>query len=113
MEEVYDEYLARRNYLIDQLNQIPGVFAPTPMGAFYVMVQLPVEDTDDFCQWCLTDFQYEGQTIMMAPGSGFYTDPAQGKRQVRMAYILNRDDLGKAMLVLRKALEAYNTERGE
>jgi aspartate aminotransferase len=113
MEEVYDEYLARRNYLIDQLNQIPGVFAPTPMGAFYVMVQLPVEDTDDFCQWCLTDFQYEGQTIMMAPGSGFYTDPSQGKRQVRMAYILNREDLGKAMLVLRKALEAYNAEKVE
>ena len=111
MEEVYDEYLARRNYLIDQLNQIPGVFAPTPMGAFYVMVQLPVEDTDDFCQWCLTDFQFEGQTIMMAPGSGFYTDPSQGKKQVRMAYILNREDLGKAMLVLRKALEAYNAEK--
>jgi aspartate aminotransferase len=111
MEEVYDEYLARRNYLIDQLNQIPGVFAPTPMGAFYVMVQLPVEDTDDFCRWCLTDFQYEGQTIMMAPGSGFYTDPMQGKKQVRMAYILNREDLGKAMLVLRKALEAYKAEK--
>ena len=111
MEEVYDEYLARRNYLIDQLNQIPGVFAPTPMGAFYVMVQLPVDDTDKFCQWCLTDFQYEGQTVMMAPGSGFYTDPNQGKKQVRMAYILNKEDLAKAMLVLRKALEEYNAEK--
>ncbi len=109
MEEVYDEYLARRNFLIDQLNQIPGVFAPTPMGAFYTMVQLPVDDTDKFCQWCLTDFQYEGQTVMMAPGSGFYTDPEEGKKQVRMAYVLKKEDLAKAMVVLRKALEAYNS----
>ena len=110
MEEVYDEYLARRNFLIDQLNQIPGVFAPTPMGAFYVMVQLPVDDTDKFCEWCLTDFQYEGQTVMMAPGSGFYTNPEDGRQQVRMAYILNKEDLAKAVLVLRKALEAYNAQ---
>ncbi len=110
MEEVYDEYLARRNFLIDQLNQIPGVFAPTPMGAFYTMVQLPVDDTDKFCQWCLTDFQYEGQTVMMAPGSGFYTDPEEGKKQVRMAYVLKKEDLAKAMVVLRKALEAYNAQ---
>lgn len=109
MEEVYDEYLSRRNYLIDQLNQIPGVFAPTPMGAFYTMVQLPVDDTDKFCQWCLTDFQYEGQTVMMAPGSGFYTDPEEGRKQVRMAYVLNKEDLSKAMAVLRKALETYNS----
>lgn len=109
MEEVYDEYLSRRNYLIDQLNQIPGVFAPTPMGAFYTMVQLPVDDTDKFCQWCLTDFQYEGQTVMMAPGSGFYTDPEEGRKQVRMAYVLNKKDLSKAMVVLRKALETYNS----
>ena len=108
MEEVYDAYLSRRNYLIDQLNQIPGVFAPTPMGAFYTMVQLPVDDTDKFCEWCLTDFQYEGQTVMMAPGSGFYTNPEEGKKQVRMAYILCKEDLGRAMLVLRKALETYN-----
>ena len=108
MEEVYDEYLSRRNYLIDQLNQIPGVFAPTPMGAFYTMVQLPVDDTDKFCEWCLTDFQYEGQTVMMAPGSGFYTNPEEGKKQVRMAYILCKEDLGRAMLVLRKAIETYN-----
>lgn len=110
MEEVYDEYLSRRNYLIDQLNQIPGVFAPTPMGAFYVMVKLPVDDTERFCTWCLTDFSYEGQTVMMAPGSGFYTEPGEGRDQVRMAYVLNKEDLGKAMLVLRKALEAYNAQ---
>ena len=111
LEEVYDEYLSRRNFLIDQLNQIPGVFAPTPMGAFYVMVNLPVDDTDKFCQWCLTDFQYEGQTVIMAPGSGFYTNPEDGRHQVRMAYILNKEDLAKAVLVLRKALEAYQNEK--
>ena len=108
MEEVYDEYLSRRNFLIDQLNQIPGVFAPTPMGAFYIMVKLPVDDAEKFCKWCLADFSYEGQTIMMAPGNGFYTEPGEGKDQVRMAYILNKEDLRKAMIVLRKALEEYN-----
>ena len=108
MEEVYDEYLSRRNFLIDQLNQIPGVFAPTPMGAFYIMVKLPVDDAEKFCKWCLSDFSYEGQTIMMAPGNGFYTEPGEGKDQVRMAYILCKEDLQKAMIVLRKALEEYN-----
>ncbi len=107
MEEVYDEYLSRRNFLINELNKIPGVYSPTPMGAFYTMVQLPVEDAEDFCRWCLTDFSYEGKTIMMAPGKGFYTNPEDGKREVRMAYVLNKEDLADAMLVLRKALEAY------
>ena len=110
MEQVYDEYLERRNFLLNELNKIPGVYSPTPMGAFYTMVQLPVKDAERFCQWCLTDFQYEGQTVMLAPGAGFYTDPEEGRNQVRMAYTLCREDLGKAMLVLRKALEAYNSE---
>jgi len=109
MEEMYDEYLSRRNFLIDQLNQIPGVFAPTPMGAFYVMVKLPIDDAEKFCTWCLTDFCYEGQTIMMAPGTGFYTDPNEGRDQVRMAYVLKKEELAKAMIVLRKALEEYAT----
>ena len=108
MEEVYDEYLARRNFLIDGLNQIPGVYSPTPMGAFYTMAKLPVDDIEKFCTWCLTDFNYEGQTIMLAPGNGFYTSPDEGRNEARIAYILNREDLGKALLVLRKALEAYN-----
>ncbi len=108
MEEVYDEYLARRNFLIDGLNQIPGVYSPTPMGAFYTMAKLPVDDTEKFCQWCLTDFNYEGQTIMLAPGNGFYTSPDEGRNEARIAYILNRTDLAKALLVLSKALEAYN-----
>jgi aspartate aminotransferase len=108
LDQVYDEYLARRDFLIDGLNKIPGVFSPKPMGAFYTMVRLPVEDAEDFCKWCLTDFSYNGQTVMMAPGSGFYTDPANGRDEVRMAYVLNREDLGKALEVLAKALEAYN-----
>ena len=108
LDQVYDEYLARRDFLIEGLNKIPGVFSPKPMGAFYTMVRLPVEDAEDFCKWCLTDFSYKGQTVMMAPGSGFYTDPADGRDEVRMAYVLNREDLGKALEVLAKALEAYN-----
>jgi len=109
MEEVYDEYLARRNFLIDGLNQIPGVYSPTPMGAFYTMAKLPIDDAEKFCTWCLSDFSYEGQTIMLAPGNGFYTSPDEGRNEVRIAYILNRDDLAKALVVLRKALEAYNS----
>ena len=113
MDEVYDEYLSRRNFLINGLNKIPGVYSPTPMGAFYTMVQLPVDDAEKFCIWCLTDFSYEGQTVMMAPGSGFYTDPEEGRNQVRMAYVLNKEDLGKALVVLSKALEAYNAREAE
>jgi len=108
LDEVYEEYLSRRNFLIDGLNKIHGVYSPTPMGAFYTMVRLPVDDAEKFCQWCLTDFQYEGQTVMMAPGAGFYTDPGEGKNEVRMAYVLNKEDLAKALVVLEKALEAYN-----
>ena len=110
MEQVYDEYLDRRNFLVNELNKIDGVFSPTPMGAFYTMVKLPVDDAEKFCEWCLTDFQYNGETIMMAPGNGFYTDPGEGRDQVRMAYVLNKEDLGKAIVVLRKALEAYNSK---
>lgn len=108
MDMVYDEYLSRRNFLIDGLNQIPGVFTPSPMGAFYTMVRLPVDDSEEFCKWCLTDFSYEGATVMMAPGTGFYSNPEDGKKEVRVAYILNKEDLAKALVVLRKALESYN-----
>ena len=111
MAEVYDEYLSRRNFLIDGLNRIPGVYSPTPMGAFYTMVRLPVDDAEKFCRWCLTDFSYEGQTVMMAPGSGFYTDPEEGRDQVRMAYVLCKEDLAKALDVLARALEAYNARK--
>ncbi len=107
MKAVHDEYKARRDFLLEGLNKIPGVYSPVPPGAFYTMVRLPVEDAEDFCRWCLTDFEYEGQTVMMAPGAGFYTEEGEGRNEVRMAYVLNRDDLAKALVVLEKALEAY------
>ncbi len=105
---VYDEYIARRNCLVEGLNKIPGVYSPMPMGAFYTVVSLPVEDSDDFCQWCLEKFNYEGETVMMAPATGFYATPGAGRNQVRMAYVLKIDDLKRALIVLEKALEAYN-----
>lgn len=105
--EVYDEYVERRNTLIDGLNRIPGVYSPIPMGAFYTVAKLPVDDAEKFIMWCLTDFQYEGQTVMMAPASGFYTTPGIGKDEVRIAYVLKKPDLERALFVLAKALEAY------
>lgn len=105
--EVYDEYVERRKFLIDGLNRIPGVYSPIPMGAFYTIVRLPIDDSDKFCAWCLSDFEYEGCTVMMAPGTGFYTDHNLGKNEVRIAYVLNKEDLKHALLVLEKALEAY------
>lgn len=105
--EVYDEYVERRKCLIDGLNRIPGVYSPIPMGAFYTVAKLPVDNAEKFCAWCLTDFEYEGQTVMMAPAAGFYTTPNAGINQVRIAYVLNKDDLHRALFVLQKALEAY------
>ena len=105
---VYDEYIARRNCLVEGLNKIPGVFTPMPMGAFYTVAKLPVKDIDDFCRWCLEEFNYEGETVMMAPASGFYATPGLGKDEVRMAYVLKIEDLKRALVVLEKALEAYN-----
>lgn len=105
--EVYDEYVERRKCLIDGLNRIPGGYSPIPMGAFYTVAKLPVDNAEKFCAWCLTDFEYEGQTVMMAPAAGFYTTPNAGINQVRIAYVLNKDDLHKALIVLQKALEAY------
>ena len=96
MRDVYDEYVERRKCLIDGLNRIAGVYSPIPMGAFYTVARLPVDDSDRFCAWCLSDFQYEGETIFMAPASGFYTTPGAG-----------RDELTRALVILQKALEAY------
>ena len=109
--EVYEQYVDRRKCLIDGLNKIPGVYSPIPMGAFYTMVRLPVDDAEKFCEWCLTDFDYEGETIMMAPGNGFYATPGMGKDEVRIAYALNIEDLKRSVFILEKALEAYNDER--
>ena len=103
----YNEYVERRKFLIDGLNRIPGCYSPIPMGAFYTVVSLPVDDADKFCEWCLKEFDYEGQTVFMAPASGFYTTPGAGKNEVRMAYVLKKEDLAAALKVLAEALKAY------
>ena len=108
LRDTYDEYVERRKCLIDGLNRIPGVYSPIPMGAFYTVARLPIDDADKFCAWCLEEFDYEGQTIFMAPASGFYTTPGLGKNEVRLAYVLKKEDLAKALVVLEKALETYN-----
>ena len=105
--ENYDEYVERRKCLIDGLNRIPGVYRPIPMGAFYTVAKLPVDDAEKFCAWCLKDFSYEGETVMMAPAAGFYTTPGLGKNEVRMAYVLKKHDLQRALFILGKALEVY------
>ena len=109
--DVYEEYVARRKCLVDGLNKIPGVYSPIPMGAFYTVAKLPVEDAEDFCAWCLSDFSYEGETVMMAPASGFYSTPGLGKDEVRIAYVLKKEDLQRAIFLLEKALEAYNSRK--
>ncbi|MDR1763519.1 MAG: pyridoxal phosphate-dependent aminotransferase [Dysgonamonadaceae bacterium] len=111
MLDVYEEYLERRNFVVDTLNKIHGVYSPIPMGAFYTIARLPVDDADKFCEWCLSDFEYEGQTIFMAPASGFYTNPNLGKNEVRIAYVLKKEELARAMVVLEKALEEYNRQQ--
>lgn len=106
--EVYEEYVERRKCLVDGLNRIPGVYSPIPMGAFYTVARLPVDDADRFCAWCLSEFEYEGETVMMAPASGFYSTPGLGKDEVRIAYVLKKEELQRALVVLEKALEKYN-----
>src|SRR5688572_1108724 len=103
-EEVIEEYTARRNYVITALNNMEGVFAPKPLGAFYCMAQLPIDDSDKFCQWLLEKFDYQGKTVMLAPATGFYSQPSLGKKQVRIAYVLKIESLKEAMQCLEKAL---------
>ena len=107
--DVYEEYVERRKCLIDGVNRIPGCYTPIPMGAFYTVAKLPVDDAEKFCAWCLTDFNYEGETIMMAPAAGFYTKPELGRDEVRLAYVLKKEDLQRALFLLSKALEEYKT----
>ena len=107
MLDTYNEYVERRKFLIDGLNRIPGCYSPIPMGAFYTVAKLPVDDADKFCAWCLEHFEYEGQTVFMAPASGFYTTPGLGRDEVRIAYVLKKENLAKALTVLEKALAAY------
>lgn len=116
--DVYDEYVERRKCLIDGVNKINGCYTPVPMGAFYTVARIPVEDAEAFCSWCLTDFCWKdektpsdkiGETIMMAPAAGFYSTHGMGKDQVRLAYVLNKDDIQRSLFLLKKALEQYNS----
>lgn len=104
---VYDEYIARRNFMVDALNKMPGVYCPKPKGAFYTVVKLPIDDSDRFAQWLLEDFEYKNQTVMVAPATGFYSTPGSGKNEVRIAYVLKIEDLKNAMETLSHALQAY------
>jgi aspartate aminotransferase len=107
LHDTYDEYVSRRKFLIDGLNRIDGVYSPIPMGAFYTVARIPVDDADKFCAWLLSDFEYENQTIFMAPASGFYTTPGYGKDEVRIAYVLKKEDLAIALKILEEALKVY------
>ncbi|MCX6325345.1 MAG: pyridoxal phosphate-dependent aminotransferase [Bacteroidia bacterium] len=106
-KEVNREYTARRNFMVETLNKIPGVYCPKPKGAFYAVVKLPVDDADKFSQWLLEEFEYNNQTVMVAPASGFYSTPGSGKNEVRIAYVLKIDDLKNAMMILAEALKVY------
>ena len=104
---VRDEYIHRRDVLIEGLQQMPGVIAPRPMGAFYAAVQLPVDDSEKFAKWLLEEFNYNGETVMVAPMAGFYATPGLGRNQIRLAYVLKEEDLKHALVCLEKALETY------
>jgi aspartate aminotransferase len=106
-EAVRAEYIKRRDFLIEALNKIEGVYSPMPMGAFYTIASLPIDDSDKFAQWLLEDFQYEGQTVMVAPAAGFYATRGKGTNEVRIAYVLKIDDLKAAMKCLEIALKQY------
>ena len=101
------EYTARRNFMVEALNRIPGVYCPRPKGAFYSLVRLPVDDADNFARWLLEEFEYKNQTVMLAPASGFYSTPGYGKNEVRIAYVLKTEDLRNALETLAKALKVY------
>lgn len=106
-DNVVSEYVERRNIMVDGLNAIPGVFCPKPSGAFYCVAKFPVDDAEKFCQWLLEDFEYNGQTVMMAPANGFYSSPGAGKQEARIAYVLNKESLKNAVKCLEEALKVY------
>lgn len=108
MQAVFNEYISRRDCLIDALNKIPGVYSPMPQGAFYTVARLPIDNVDKFCAWLLSDFQHNGKTVMLAPASGFYTNEKDGENEVRIAYVLEKQELIEAVDVLRQALEVYS-----
>jgi aspartate aminotransferase len=103
----YNEYVNRRKFLIDGLNRIDGVYSPIPMGAFYTVARLPVDNSEKFCAWLLSEFDYNNETIYLAPASGFYTVKDKGQDEVRIAYVLNKQDLGKSLKILEEALKVY------
>ncbi|MFM2048487.1 MAG: hypothetical protein RI955_1035 [Bacteroidota bacterium] len=107
-DEIKNEYTERRNLLVKRLNEMDGVYCPNPGGAFYAIAKLPIDDADKFCQWLLESFSFENQTVMLAPATGFYATAGLGKNEVRLAYVLNKEDLGKAMDCLQQALMVYN-----
>ena len=109
LDPIKEEYDRRRRVLLDGLGRIPGVVTSEPAGAFYTIARLPVDDADRFCAWCLSDFEYDGETVMMAPASGFYFTPGAGRSEVRIAYVLETKSLEKAVLLLSKALEKYRS----
>ena len=106
-DDVVSEYVERRNIMVDGLNSIPGVFCPKPSGAFYCVVQFPVDDAEKFCQWLLEEFNFKGQTVMMAPANGFYSTAGAGKNEARIAYVLNKESLKNAVECLKEALQVY------
>ncbi len=106
-EAVSKEYTARRDVLVGGLNSIDGVFCPNPGGAFYVVAKLPIDNADKFCQWMLEEFDYNNETVMMAPATGFYSSPGAGQNEVRLAYVLNQNDLKKALKCLEEGLKRY------
>jgi aspartate aminotransferase len=106
-ENVLKEYHARRDIVVESINNIPGAYCPKPSGAFYVLARLPIDDSDRFCKWLLEDFEYNDETVMMAPATGFYSDPSKGKDEVRISYVLNVHDLKRAMNCLAEALKVY------
>ncbi len=109
-DEVYKEYIKRRNYVIDALNKIDGVYAPNPKGAFYTIIKLPIENAEDFCIWLLNDFDYEGETVMFAPAQGFYSSEGKGTNEVRIAYVLKIEDLQRSVKILEEALKVYKNK---
>lgn len=107
-DRVISDYVARRNTVVEAINQMPGCFCPNPKGAFYAVARLPIDDSDKFCQWLLEEFNYNGKTVMLAPATGFYSTPGEGKQEVRISYCLKVEDLKEAMRCLAEGLKAYN-----
>lgn len=106
-DKVQKEYVERRDFVIEALNKMDGVYCPKPSGAFYCIARLPIDNSDIFCQWLLESFDHVGQTVMLAPATGFYSTPGSGMNEVRIAYVLNKEDLMNAMICLDKALKVY------